>query len=94
LVDLVFGLCREAFRIQMRALATGSDGLSSVATDDLQSIVPPRARSAYAGESIEKRLVQARSGLPSLPRLVDADLAAVVPAMNIFEPRTSHAAQV
>jgi type I restriction enzyme M protein len=94
LVDLVFGLCSEAFRVQVRALATGSDGLSSVATDDMQSIVLPRTRSAQVRESIERRLAQARSGLPSLQRLVDADLAAVVPAANTFAPRTSHAAQV
>lgn len=61
LVDLVSGLCSEAFRVQMRALAAGSDGLSSVAMDGMQSIVLPRTRSMHVCESIENRLAQARS---------------------------------
>lgn len=42
LVDLVVGLSSEVFAVQMRALATGSDGLAQVAPDDILRIVLPR----------------------------------------------------
>ena len=45
LVDLVAGLCSELFAVQMRALATGSDGLAQVDPDDILSIVLPRVTS-------------------------------------------------
>ena len=48
LADLVFGLCSEAFKVQMRALATGSDGLSSICLADICSIVLPRMKSDAA----------------------------------------------
>ena len=41
-VDLVAGLSSEVFAVQMRALATGSDGLAQVAPDDILSIPLPR----------------------------------------------------
>ena len=45
LPDLVAGLCSELFAVQMRALATGSDGLAQVTPDDILSIVLPRIAS-------------------------------------------------
>ena len=42
LIDLVAGLCSEAFAVQMRALATGSDGLAQVTPTDILNIVLPR----------------------------------------------------
>lgn len=48
LPDLIAGLCSENFRIQMRALATGSDGLADVSDDDLRSIVLPKLRDSKA----------------------------------------------
>ena len=42
LVDLVAGLCSELFAVQMRALATGSDGLAQVAPEDIVQIALPR----------------------------------------------------
>ena len=41
-VDLVAGLCSELFAVQMRALATGSDGLAQVAPDDILRIILPK----------------------------------------------------
>lgn len=57
LPDLVAGLCSELFSVQMRALATGSDGLAQVAPDDILRIVLPR--------------VQSRSERKNLSTLVD-----------------------
>lgn len=44
--DLVAGLCSEAFRVQMRAFATGSDGLAEVAESDLLDAALPRLKKA------------------------------------------------
>lgn len=42
LPDLVAGLCSELFAVQMRALATGSDGLAQVTPDDILRIALPK----------------------------------------------------
>ena len=44
LPDLVAGLCSELFSVQLRALATGSDGLAQVAPDDILGILIPRVQ--------------------------------------------------
>ncbi len=52
--DLAVGLCSEAFRVQMRALARGSDGLAEVSDEDLLAVVLPRLESATArGQALE-----------------------------------------
>jgi type I restriction enzyme M protein len=93
LADLVFGLCSEAFKVQMRALATGSDGLSSICVADICSIVLPRMRSAAVREQIERRIREARAGQVVLPRVVRDELALVAPETNV-PLRSSHVVQV
>lgn len=46
LLDLVVGLCSEAFKVQMRALTTGSDGLAEISDTDLLNIVLPKVTDA------------------------------------------------
>ena len=41
-IDLVAGLSSELFAVQMRALATGSDGLAQVAPEDILRIILPK----------------------------------------------------
>ena len=93
LPDLVFGLCSEAFRVQMRALASGSDGLSSISVTDMCSIVLPCMRSPEVREQIEWQIQRARSGKLVLPQLVRDELAAIAPEVN-FPPRSSPVVQV
>jgi len=93
IADLVFGLCSEAFRVQMRALATGSDGLSSICAADICSIVLPRMRSGAVRSQIERRIRDARAGQLVLSRVVRDELAAVAPEVNI-PLRSSHVVQV
>ena len=93
LADLVFGLCTEAFKVQMRALATGSDGLSSTCVADICSIVLPRLESAEVREQIERRIREARAGQLVLPRIVRDELARSAPETNI-PLRSSHVVQV
>jgi type I restriction enzyme M protein len=93
LPDLVFGLCSEAFKVQMRALATGSDGLSSICVADICSIILPRMGSAAVREQIERRIREARAGQLVLPRVVRDELALVAPDTNV-PLRSSHVVQV
>ena len=93
LPDLVFGLCCEAFKVQMRALATGSDGLSSITIGDICSIVLPRMQSPEVRAQIERRIREARAGQVVLPRVVRDELALIAPAANVAL-RSSHVVQV
>ena len=62
LVDLVAGLCSEAYRTQMRALARGSDGLAEVAEADITSIVLPRITDESARSELEPFVKQLQAG--------------------------------
>ena len=68
--DIVTALCSRSFRVQMRSLATGSDGLATVSDEDLLSVVIPRLsptmrlkvaekmKSLFSGESrFEKSVI-------------------------------------
>jgi type I restriction enzyme M protein len=56
LPDLLVGLCSEAFCVQMRALATGSDGLAEIVDDDLLSIVLPKILDEAERERVQKQV--------------------------------------
>lgn len=93
LPDLIFGLSSEAFRSQMRARATGSDGLSSIATDDICEIVVPMASTQAARLAVEDRLKEVKGGAMVLAKIVREELATHSPAAEI-KPRSSHVVQV
>lgn len=93
LPDLVFGLSSEAFRVQMRALATGSDGLSSISTDDICSIVLPKIATKAVRDQFSDRIAEAKAGQLVLPQVVRDELAASAPALNV-PLRSAHVVQV
>ncbi|MCX5473665.1 N-6 DNA methylase [Alcaligenes sp. A-TC2] len=93
LPDLIFGLSSEAFRVQMRARATGSDGLSSVATEDIGKIVLPKISTAGVRTAIEERIKEVMAGQMVLARVVKNELEAHMPAASI-QPRSAHVVQV
>jgi type I restriction enzyme M protein len=93
LPDLVFGLCSEAFKVQLRARATGSDGLSTISIADMASIVLPRMQSPEVREQIQRRISEVRTGQLILPRMVRDELARVAPETNV-PLRSSHVVQV
>jgi len=93
LPDLVFGLCSEAFKVQMRACAAGSDGLSTISIADMTSIRLPRIQSPEVRQQIGQQIREARAGQLILPRMVRDELARVAPETNI-PPRSSHVVQV
>lgn len=50
--SILIGLCSEAFRVQMRAFATGSDGLAEISTQDILNVVFPIVDDAQTVEAI------------------------------------------
>lgn len=93
LPDLVFGLSSEAFRVQMRALTTGSDGLSSISTDDIATIILPKIKSKDIRDQFVERIAESKAGHLVLGRVVRDELAKTTPAANV-PPRSSHVVQV
>lgn len=93
LPDLVFGLSSEAFRVQMRALATGSDGLSSIAVEDILTVTLPKLQSQTIRDALDLRLAQNMDGHTVLPRMVRNELATSAPSVDV-PLRSSHVAQV
>ena len=61
LPDVVAGFCTEAFRVQMRSLARGSDGLAEVGDADLLTVVVPVIGNSVRA-AVVKRLKQLRAG--------------------------------
>lgn len=93
LPDLIFGLSSEAFRVQMRALATGSDGLSSIITEDICSIVLPRIANDAVRKQFTERIAESKAGQLTLTRVARDELAQSAPGANV-SLRSSHVVQV
>ncbi|TAU77930.1 restriction endonuclease subunit M [Rhizobium ruizarguesonis] len=93
LPDLVFGLSTEAFRVQMRALCTGSDGLSSISTDDILAIKLPLIATSSMRDLFRDRIVEGQAGHLVLSRIVRDELLATTPQAEIAV-RSSHVVQV
>jgi type I restriction enzyme M protein len=93
LPDLIFGLSTEAFRVQMRALATGSDGLSSISAEDICSIVLPKITATSMRDGIQKRIEELKAGHVVLSEVVRDELAVNAPTVNVPQ-RSSHVVQV
>lgn len=69
--DLVCGLCSEVFRVQMRALATGSDGLADIATADILQILLPSIPAGKWRTQIEEFVTAYLRGMTSLAKAID-----------------------
>lgn len=93
LPDMVYGLCSEVFKVQMRANARGSDGLSSIATEDILKIVLPKIPDEKTRKWFVERINEAKSGHLVLPEVVGEALRVNTPSVDI-PPRSRHVAQV
>lgn len=56
LPDLIFALSSEFYRVQMRGLATGSDGLAEIQQDDLASVLIPALTDEAIKSEVEKHI--------------------------------------
>ena len=93
LPDLIFGLSTEMFRVQMRALATGSDGLSVVGEKDLQQIMLPRISNKAMRDELKQRIDRWTTHGEVLSAIVADELKKEYPDLAL-KPRPSHVAQV
>ena len=91
LSDLVAGLCSELFSVQLRALATGSDGLAQVAPDDILGVVIP---SVQCGEKRRKLSALAADLLGGSVNFSHAVRSAVSPEWPQPPERKNHCALV
>ena len=93
LAYIVYGFSTEMFRVQMRALATGSDGLSVISEEDFGEIVLPRISDKKFRTTLDAQITGwTKSGVP-LARLVDGHLKTNYPSLDV-PSRSSHVAQV
>jgi type I restriction enzyme M protein len=74
LLDLVVGLCSEAYSTQMRAFARGSDSLAEVGASDAAEVVLPYIRDPEVRAEIQPFVEQMKAGFTS----VEAKVAALL----------------
>lgn len=82
LPDILAFLCTEAYAVQMRAFARGSDGLAEVTEDDVSRIIVPEI-SNVAREQITPYITNLASGIPD----VQSKINAMVKAKDINYPQ-------
>lgn len=89
LPDLIFGLSTEFYRVQMRALATGSDGLAVVSQDDLGAIVFPKLPDEAIRQAIWDYLKLSIQGSSSLPVIQRNGIESLGSTLDISERKTN-----
>jgi type I restriction enzyme M protein len=90
LLDLVIGLCSEAYATQMRGLARGSDGLAEISEDDMAEVILPRIGDAATREEIEPYIEQLRTGATSLEAKVSTLISTGALVFPVPPPRYEH----
>lgn len=93
LPDLVFALSSEFYRIQMRALATGSDGLADISEDSLKSVIIPIIQDGDVRVKIHQTIDAMKSVSDSLSAVASKLLENDFANLNI-KPRKSNFSQV
>ena len=94
LPDIVAGLCTEAYAVQMRGLARGSDGLAEIIEDDLIDVLLPRitdpATRTRLGQFVDQLVHGQQSLKATVAQMVDAGDLPLPP----IRERPSHVALV
>jgi type I restriction enzyme M protein len=94
LIDILAGLNTEAYRIQARAFATGSDGLAEVSEGDLLEIVLPQITDPDARLMLQQLAEALLAGRATVASMVEG-LRQQRQIPNIKEPiRSTHWVQV
>ena len=94
LTDIVVGLNTEAYRIQARSYATGSDGLAELQGQDLLEIVLPRITDVKAREIMRTVVDALLEGRTTVATIVDSlREQQQIPAIHVT-PRSSNWVQV
>ena len=93
-LDLVAGLCTEAYAVQMRGLARGSDGLAEITADDLRDVVLPRITDPTVRVQLHPFVNQLLHGQQSLKATVAQMVDNQELPLPPVPPRPSHVALV
>jgi type I restriction enzyme M protein len=93
LPDLVLALGSESYRVQMRAMATGSDGLAEISPEDLKSLVFPAIDDAIVRAEADSFLLSRRQTVSALKPLVYRAYSGSRRGLIVAE-RRSHFGQV
>jgi len=90
LLDVVVGLCSEAFAVQARALARGSDGLAEVTEEDLRTIVLPKVVDKKVRAQLEMFVKQLLAGQVTVKATVEQLIRERRLPFPAVPPRPSH----
>ncbi len=89
-LDLIAGLCSEAFGVQMRSAARGSDGLAEIRPEDAGKVVLPLVTNQDARDRLQPFVDQLLSGLTGVESAVRTLAADGLLAGPQVAGRTSH----
>lgn len=89
LPDLIFALSSEFYRVQMRALATGSDGLAEVSEDELEYILIPVIKDHVIRTEIERYIEQFVESTGSLSHIASTAVQTSLSSLSIAPRKTS-----
>jgi len=90
LVDVLAGLCSEAFSVQARAFSRGSDGLAEVTEDDLKEIVLPIITDLAVRKDLESFVDRLVAGQVTLKATVEQLTRSGLAPYPHIPPRPSH----
>ncbi|WP_319453601.1 MULTISPECIES: class I SAM-dependent DNA methyltransferase [unclassified Mycobacterium] len=90
LLDVVIGLCSEAYATQMRGIARGSDGLAEIGDDDMAEVILPRVTDPAIRAEIEPYIEQLRTGATSLESKVSTLISTGALAIPVPPARFEH----
>lgn len=90
LMDVLVGFCSEAFRVQMRAYATGSDGLAEISEASILQIVFPRILDPKRRAELKKIADLFAVGQEPVYRLVGSHLSKLGEDWPEPPPRKGH----
>lgn len=89
LTDILAFLCTEAYAVQMRSFARGSDGLAEVTPDDMQKVLVPILSSAERAE-FQPFIEALRAGTSDLKTKVTAAVKASRSTIPVVPARPTH----
>jgi type I restriction enzyme M protein len=70
-VDLLAGMCTEAWSVQMRSFARGSDGLAEVTADDAAEVILPKISNKSTRKELRAFVDQLKKGHTSIKAAVE-----------------------
>lgn len=90
LLDVIAGLCSEAFAVQMRAMSRGSDGLAEVTEEDMAAVLLPKVSDKTARAAVQPFVDQLLSGQQSVKAAVEQMIHRKALPIPEVAPRPSH----